>query len=137
MYRQFVHRKRNGQVYGSLNKGSSNSSIQARLAQLKTADWAPSVPGQVSELPLTAADPDGGPLSLALERAPSFVTLIDYGDGTGVLRLAPTGQDGQRCDFRIRVVATDTGSPPLADAVTLDATFRRMELYLPVVGKKP
>ena len=80
------------------------------------------VPGQVVEIPVLATDPDGNPILLALDEDITFATLTDNRDGTGTLRLAPMRTDVRRCPYRITVTATDTGSPVLADAVTLRVT---------------
>ena len=49
----------------------------------------------IQELPIQVTDPDGNPIALEVINAlpgytlPSFVTLVDNGDGTGLLRFAP------------------------------------------------
>ncbi len=90
-------------------------------------------PGEVVEIPVSASDPDGGPVSLSLERGPAFATLTDYGNGTGLLRLAPGEEGGSHCSYRLRVLATDTDSPALADATTVQVIFYRHALFLPLV----
>jgi hypothetical protein len=87
----------------------------------------------VLEIPISASDPDGGPVVLTLDRGPSFASLTDHGDGTGVLRLAPGEAVSPACASRLRVLATDTGSPALADAATIQATFSEHSVFLPLV----
>ena len=67
----------------------------------------------VVEVPVRAFDADGNPLVLGLRNespyrpVPGFISLIDNGDGTGVLRLAPGAN--QRGDHVVVVIATDNG----------------------------
>jgi hypothetical protein len=89
--------------------------------------------GQVLEIPISATDPDGDPLALTLDREVSFASLTDNGDGTGVLHLAPTVSDLQPCPYPIRVIASDTGSPVLADGVSLRVKILAWDVYIPGV----
>jgi hypothetical protein len=89
--------------------------------------------GQAIEIPVSTADSDGDSISLTLERDSDFVTLTDNGDGTGVLRLAPTAPDVQPCPYSIRIIATDTGNPALADAVSLHVKILTQDAFLPVL----
>ena len=92
-------------------------------------------PGAVVEIPLAASDRDGGPLSLSLERGPAFATLTDYGNGSGLLRLAPGEEETLQCSYRLRVLATDTDNPALGDAATAQVIFFPHALHLPLVLK--
>jgi hypothetical protein len=76
-------------------------------------------PGRTTGVAVSAADPDGNPLRLSLDRAPSFCRLVDHGNGTGVLLISPRTDDVRPCAYRLRVVAGDSGTPNLADAATL------------------
>ncbi|MEM9826972.1 MAG: CARDB domain-containing protein, partial [Planctomycetota bacterium] len=73
--------------------------------------------GESLQLPITAVNPDGGPLSLELQfgqasRLPEYASFVDNGDGTGVLNLTP--QPGDRDDVRVTVTARETtGELPL------------------------
>ncbi len=89
--------------------------------------------GRVTQIPVSATDPDGGPISLTLDRSVGFATLTDNGDGTGILRLVPAESDIQPCSYRIRLLATDSGHPPLADAATILVTPGQYAVFLPVV----
>jgi hypothetical protein len=90
--------------------------------------------GQVTELPLAAADPDGGPVALMLERAPPWVQQTDHGDGTGALRLAPALADANNnCLYRVRVLARDDDSPAMADAAMLYVRVSDKLAYLPLL----
>jgi hypothetical protein len=89
--------------------------------------------GQVIEIPVSTTDPDGDSILLTLDRNYDFATLIDNGDDTGVLRLAPTWSDLQPCPYSIRIIATDTGNPALADAVSLQVQILTRDVFLPIV----
>ena len=89
--------------------------------------------GQVLEIPISTTDPEGDSIILALDRVIDFATLTDNGDGTGVLRLAPTGSDLQPCPYPIRIIATDTGNPAMADAVSLQVKILTHDVFLPLV----
>jgi hypothetical protein len=91
--------------------------------------------GQVIEIPVSTTDPDGDSILLTLERDIDFVTLTDNGDGTGVLRLAPTWFDLQPCSYPIRIIATDTGNPALADAVSRKVKILTRDVFLPIVTR--
>ncbi len=91
--------------------------------------------GRVTEIPLSAADPDGDPIALTLDQGPGFASVIDRGDGTGVLRLAPAGSDVQPCAYRLRLLASDTRDPALADAATIRVTLGQYAVFLPLVRR--
>jgi hypothetical protein len=64
--------------------------------------------GQVRELTVTASDPNGNAgLKLSLMSPPTFVTLIDKGDGTGTVRISPATTDIQSA--RVVVQVSDSG----------------------------
>ncbi|MDH5668993.1 MAG: putative Ig domain-containing protein, partial [Nitrospira sp.] len=76
--------------------------------------------GETLDLPVTATDADGNPLTLIAvsgegqlvpEEAPlpRFATFIDHGDGTGLFHFAPTV--GDRGNYTITLYATDNGDP--------------------------
>ncbi|MEL6108114.1 MAG: putative Ig domain-containing protein, partial [Planctomycetota bacterium] len=73
--------------------------------------------GEMLEIPITASDFEGTPLSLGVQfdqstRLPSFASFVDNGDGTGLLSLSPT--PGDRGDFLVTVTASETqGDTPL------------------------
>ncbi|MBN1451152.1 MAG: DUF5010 domain-containing protein [Anaerolineales bacterium] len=89
--------------------------------------------GQVIEIPVSATDPDGDSILLTLDRDSDFATLTDNGDGTGILRLAPTWSDLQPCPYLNRIIATDTGNPALADTISLQVEILTYDLFLPMV----
>ena len=89
--------------------------------------------GQVVEIPVLATDPDGDSIGLTLERVNNFITLTDNGDGTGVLRLAPTWADVRSCPYATRIIASDTGNLALADAVSLQVNILTHDVFLPLV----
>ena len=110
--------------------------------------------GQVLDIPVSATDPDADPLLLSLDRALDFISLIDNGDGTGTLHLAPTWDDTsgepsfgevlggmpramragqfQHCSYPIRMIATDSD---LADVIFLRMKILTHDIFLPVVTR--
>ena len=92
--------------------------------------------GHEIRIAVSATDPDGDSISLTLDRDIDFVTLTDNGDGTGVLRFTPTSSDLQPCPYPIRIIATDTGSPALADAVSLEVKILTHHVFLPIVTRQ-
>ncbi len=68
---------------------------------------------QVVDIPVSASDPEGNPLTLTAENEqpgfplPDFITFTDHGDGTGVLHVAPGV--GDRGDYAVTVVVRDNG----------------------------
>ncbi|WP_013334633.1 CARDB domain-containing protein [Gloeothece verrucosa] len=74
--------------------------------------------GQILEIPISATDADSDPITLTAKglpgfEIPSFATFIDNGDGTGLLRLTPTADDGG--NYTITLTATDNrnGGPTI------------------------
>ena len=69
--------------------------------------------GQPFDQAVTAVDPDGNPLTLSVANGlagyalPSFVTLTDDGNGTGILQFNPPA--GNRSTYTLTVSATDNG----------------------------
>lgn len=49
--------------------------------------------GEPIELPITALDPDGDPVTLTAQNLPGDATLIDNGDGSGEIVFTPTPGD--------------------------------------------
>lgn len=76
--------------------------------------------GQTTDIPVRATDPDGQPLTLSLDRAPSFATLVSSGSNAAMLRLAPSQADSGDCAaFVVRILAAESGASGLADAETV------------------
>lgn len=75
--------------------------------------------GAVRELTVSASDPEGHSITLSLEKEVPFVSLLDYGNGSGLLRIAPEKEHVRSCPYWVLVVATDSGQPSLSDAVPL------------------
>ena len=79
--------------------------------------------GQALAVPIAANDPDGDPIALSVQGLPSFATLVDNGDGTGSIELAPGV--GDRGNYTLTVVATseEAGDPvPLTASQTFIVT---------------
>jgi pimeloyl-ACP methyl ester carboxylesterase len=69
------------------------------------------VAGQTVNIPLTASDPDGNSLQLSGTGLPSFVTLVDNHNGTGVLSVQPSQTDVGIYPMYVSIV--DDGEPAL------------------------
>ncbi|MBA7510388.1 hypothetical protein ES705_02372 [subsurface metagenome] len=83
--------------------------------------------GVTLEVPLSAYDPDGDNLSFSLSNNPSFVSLIDNGDGTGLLIISPDFDDAGTYT-QVRITVTDDGSPPLSDYEEITITVNDVSL---------
>jgi len=113
----------------------SKSALDNQAPDLSEVNDVVLMVGEVLEIPVSATDPEGDPISLTLDHNYDFVTLSDNGDGTGLLRLAPTGLDIQPCPYLIRIFATDTGNPALADSVSLTVKILAHDVFLPMVKR--
>ena len=69
--------------------------------------------GSTWSWPFDANDPDSDPISFEASGLPPFVTLIDYGNNSGVLMLEPGVLDSG--EYSVIVRAVDTGTPSLSD----------------------
>ncbi|MEI7671235.1 MAG: dockerin type I domain-containing protein [Deltaproteobacteria bacterium] len=78
------------------------------------------VAGQTLNIPLTASDPDGNTVQLSGTGLPSFVTLVDNHNGTGVLSVHPSATDVGTYPIFISVV--DDGNPALGLSRSLQLT---------------
>jgi hypothetical protein len=85
--------------------------------------------GAVLQIPITATDPDGHAMVLAVSGLPPFATFVDAGDGTGTIGLAPALD--QAGTWEIYVTATDAGTPPLGAGAAVRVTV------LPCTGPTP
>src|SRR5690606_10970396 len=110
--------------------GMPNSDVLVLTIQVQDANATPEVTaisnqvvavGASLDIPITAADADAGPLALSVENLPAFATLIDNGDGTGIIRVAPVA--GNRGNTTITVRATDNGNGVPAAALSGTAQF--------------
>jgi len=96
--------------------------------------------GGTIDIPVRAVDPDAGPVTLTAEGLPSFATLIDNGNGTGIIRVTPLA--GNRGNYTVTIKATDNGNGLIAAALTgsasfiLSATAANEPPVLEVVGNK-
>jgi len=79
------------------------------------------VAGTLLNIPIDFTDPSGNAIRLSASSLPSFVTLTDYGDGTGLLQVSPTASTSGT--FYITVVASNNGTPSLGAAVTFVLTI--------------
>jgi hypothetical protein len=77
--------------------------------------------GQAVTVNITANDTPGDILRLSLASAPAFVTLSDNGNGTGVVRIAPSLTDTQ--SGRVTVTVTDQGG--LTATTSFNVTVQR------------
>src|SRR5690606_35107964 len=77
--------------------------------------------GDTLDIALSASDADETSLAFSIVGLPDFATLIDHGDGTATLHVAPV--PGQRGNYTLTVRATDTGNGVPAAALTGTYTF--------------
>ncbi|MCU0485317.1 MAG: DUF5010 domain-containing protein [Anaerolineales bacterium] len=113
----------------------SKSAPDNQAPDLAELDDEEMLVGQEIEIPVSTTDPDGDSILLTLDRNIAFNKLIDNGDGTGILRLAPTLSDARRCPYPIRIISTDTGSPALADSISLQVTIVTRDVFLPLLRR--
>ncbi len=106
-----------------------------RVPDLIVPNRAMAILDQLVEIPISATDADGQPITLKLDRGVDFATLLDYGDGRGMLRLALSEADVHPCLYRVRLLATDSGNPPLSDAATIELTLGRYPIFLPFLSR--
>ena len=86
--------------------------------------------GSLLQVQITATDPDSDKVAFSVNNLPAFGSLIDHGDGTGTILFVPTpGSAGVYPG--IEVVATDDGTPSLADTVSFTLTV--VEKIAPLV----
>ena len=69
---------------------------------------------------VSAADPDGDPLTFYAHGLPSNATFTDNGNGTGTFEFSP--DYCQAGNYTVTFIVVDNGSPPLADTGTVDIT---------------
>ncbi len=88
--------------------------------------------GTTVQVPVSATDPDGDVITLSIANNPAFVTLVDNGNGTGTITIAPpTGSAGPYPN--IQVTATDNGTPNLSDTESFDLTVTAVAVNNPPV----
>ena len=96
--------------------------------------------GQTLDVPVTAVDPLGGKLTLAVSGLPSFGTFTDNGDGTGTFHFAP-GLPAKG-NYTITIQATDDGrggqTPPMSsqESFVLDVAVASEPPQLQYIGDK-
>ena len=76
--------------------------------------------GSQLDIPVKAIDPDGNALHLSLVSPPSFATLVDSGNGSGLLQLRPDRAVSGTFSFGVAVV--DEGVPPFGDSKAIQVT---------------
>jgi hypothetical protein len=76
-------------------------------------------PNRVAEIPLITSDPEGQPVSLTLDPPLPFTQILAAPGGNSVLQLQAGFGDSRLCPYRLRIIATDSGTPPLSDAITI------------------
>ncbi len=107
----------NGSATISVANGTSAAGMAVTVAITNAAPSMSSLPtvtimpGQSRDIPVSATDPDGNALRIAGVDLPAFATVLDHGDGTGVVQLQPTVADLGSHGLLISV--TDDGTPTL------------------------
>jgi Zn-dependent metalloprotease len=74
--------------------------------------------GGAIDLPLFGSDLDGDNLSFADAGLPPWVSLLDFGDGTGRLLVRPSSSDVGT--FASAVAIVDDGTPPITDTTSFN-----------------
>ena len=118
----------NGTATISVANGTSTASVAVTVAITNAAPTLSALPrvtmppGQSRDVPVSASDPNGNTLSITGVDLPPFASVIDHGDGTGVVRLQPTGSDIGTHSLLIAV--TDDGTPTLGAMRELNVQVR-------------
>ncbi len=88
--------------------------------------------GDTLEIPITATDLDNDNIALSANNLPAFGTVIDNGDGTGLLRFITGPEDAGT--YAIEIVATDDGAPPLFSIEPFNLVVNNVNRAPSVVG---
>jgi len=82
-------------------------------------------PGKKINIKIRATDPDGNKVNLKLERKAAFISLVNNGDGSGVISISPKNKDVRSYPYPIVLTATDNGTPALSDAISFRVTVKK------------
>lgn len=121
-----VTAKGNGQAIVAVSNNGITKEVRATVQatnsppQLEPINDVALQPGQSVELPLHASDQDNNILSFEVVDPPSFIQLVDHGDGTGIIRLVPHNGDLGR--YSIPIIIHDNGTPQLQDNKRVNIT---------------
>ncbi len=74
--------------------------------------------GGTQTLDISATDPENDAVTLSVTGAPSFVTFTNFGNSTGVLKLAPTAIR-HAGTYTVKVTATDSRSASVTQAIAI------------------
>lgn len=113
-------RSRAGVVYSisNFNQGSTGNNQPPTIVPIPSQTVGET--GSIS-VDVAAVDPDGRvTLSLINPPTPSFVTLTDFGNGSGRINISPPANS--RGTYTVRVRATDNGNPPLSATIDFALT---------------
>ncbi|MGD8305987.1 MAG: Ig-like domain-containing protein, partial [Ignavibacteria bacterium] len=86
---------------------------------------------------VNSADPDGDTIALTVNNLPSFGNFTDNGDGTGLISFLPDFEDSGSYP-NIQIIATDNGTPNLADTTIFTLTVNdvnRAPVIVPITDK--
>lgn len=114
------NRSRAGMIYSisKFNQGSTGNNQPPTITPIPSQTVPETTTATVD---VAAVDPDGRvTLSLINPPTPSFVTLTDFGNGTGRITISPPANS--RGTYTVRVRATDNGNPPLSATVDFALT---------------
>ena len=75
------------------------------------------IAGQTSTVSISATDPNGDDITLAIAGLPAWASFVDHHNGTGTLTLSPNF--GDVGSLSVTVTATDDGLPNLTDTQIL------------------
>ncbi len=78
--------------------------------------------GSTEEINISATDIENDPIELTIANHPSFVTLEDGGNGTGIIRISPSFEDAD--EYNITVIASDADDPQIFTSDTFTLTVQ-------------
>lgn len=107
-----------GRVWVSKTAHSNKPPALIRAADIEI------IPHRLVEIPLITSDPEGQAVSLALDPPVRFARIVSKPEGAFVLELHPDEQDSRSRPYRVTVLATDSGTPALSDAMTVQVTVK-------------
>ncbi len=110
----------------SVNAGGSVESANLGVSTLNYLPELVSLPDQITmqygsdyELSILASDQDSDELVISVTNEPSFATLIDYGDGSGLLRFSPSTEDGGNYE-NITITISDAFGGEVSHVLSLE-----------------
>jgi len=79
------------------------------------------------EVMVSASDPNGHYLTFTADILPTFVQIINNGDGTAIIRITPDYMDAGTYN-NIQIIVTDSGNPSMSDTEAFNLTVHNVNL---------